>query len=622
MRVPRLVVASALGVLACLGLTVVVPSGTAQAFTSLQACYQNPATLALCAEAMGTTIPTAGVASAATGTTTATGGTAAVAVASSAPSWAAGLSAVLSAGAAAVATSVGGLMTMFGVPETQIATDPEYVGSPVLGEGVVACNTQPTTTVCMEARRQTVTIGSTSCNAYSFKIPGVTAYETYAFRLVRQSGSGPFNVAIGGWDVTGSHSSLRYPGGTLAEGSDETPWTASTNCIVLDIWYFAGRNMWATEASGWVPSDKAAYDCGVAGKVCMNLLRAVEEGGTPVLVGTNRVTLTCSNGEATTDVVQMYPYDVTAGSPISFPETQCAPGWVLESMKVETQQGASGTWTEIATGQNPPEVIAAPLDFPNCVSDVGSETCYLRLYDGSDWCGPGAVACPYWVDQETAEPGRFRCLYGPYSVPLTDCSAYRKPGVGVLPNRDVNGDPIAITAPAPAPAEIPPAVDPVTGTQLPNWIAPDAPGGGTTLLQSGECFPSGWGLLNPVEWIYRPIQCGLEWAFVPRTSVMTATVTGLQTAMATRAPAQIAEMVSGWEFAPPPGGCGGITVPLSDVWSEVDDWHILNACPGEPLAPLAGLCSVIVGIGSLLGAAISCTRSIAGVVQFGGVNGD
>lgn len=32
---------------------------------------------------------------------------------------------------------------------------------------------------------------------------------------------------------------------------------------------------------------------------------------------------------------------------------------------------------------------------------------------------------------------------------------------------------------------------------------------------SGVCFPSGWGLFNPVEWVVKPVKCVLIWAFVP-----------------------------------------------------------------------------------------------------------
>lgn len=33
--------------------------------------------------------------------------------------------------------------------------------------------------------------------------------------------------------------------------------------------------------------------------------------------------------------------------------------------------------------------------------------------------------------------------------------------------------------------------------------------------ESGDCFPSGWGALNPVSWVKQPVQCALRWAFVP-----------------------------------------------------------------------------------------------------------
>lgn len=35
-----------------------------------------------------------------------------------------------------------------------------------------------------------------------------------------------------------------------------------------------------------------------------------------------------------------------------------------------------------------------------------------------------------------------------------------------------------------------------------------------------ECWPEGWGWLNPLEWVYRPIKCALLWAFVPDEEVI------------------------------------------------------------------------------------------------------
>lgn len=39
--------------------------------------------------------------------------------------------------------------------------------------------------------------------------------------------------------------------------------------------------------------------------------------------------------------------------------------------------------------------------------------------------------------------------------------------------------------------------------------------------RGNECFPHGWGLLNPVDWVVKPVKCVLVWAFYPKTSMQT-----------------------------------------------------------------------------------------------------
>ena len=114
------------GVVAALGATIVAPPGAAQAYTSLQECLKNPAMLVLCREAMGLALPPAGVAGVISGQSVATGATSAVVASSSAPSWATGFSAVVSATGAALAT-IGGFLFQNGVAESRIETDPAYV---------------------------------------------------------------------------------------------------------------------------------------------------------------------------------------------------------------------------------------------------------------------------------------------------------------------------------------------------------------------------------------------------------------------------------------------------------------------------------------------------------------
>lgn len=56
-------------------------------------------------------------------------------------------------------------------------------------------------------------------------------------------------------------------------------------------------------------------------------------------------------------------------------------------------------------------------------------------------------------------------------------------------------------------------VDPCSGGAPSTACTPLDPSEDPTPGESGECFPSGWGWLNPVEWVLKPVKCALVWAF-------------------------------------------------------------------------------------------------------------
>lgn len=63
----------------------------------------------------------------------------------------------------------------------------------------------------------------------------------------------------------------------------------------------------------------------------------------------------------------------------------------------------------------------------------------------------------------------------------------------------------------------PEGTDRLTETQTDEVIDlaenPEVPGVGDS-----ECFPGGWGALNPINWVLKPVKCALVWAFVPTRS--------------------------------------------------------------------------------------------------------
>lgn len=200
--------------------------------------------------------------------------------------------------------------------------------------------------------------------------------------------------------------------------------------------------------------------------------------------------------------------------PVELPAVQCPAGSVLVGLTV--------TWVttdgeQILYDYTAPEwVYDIPVEYPGC---VGGE-CTIQLWrifsDGApaEWCGVAGVGCQsWWADANKAQ--NYECRYGPYAVDLGLCAIYRKPG-SVSTNApviyDPSGRPIGIGQPVistdPDDFKI---FDPKPGPE-PEPIPDPEP---EPLPQTGQCFPSGWGVFNPVEWVYRPVVCAISWAWLP-----------------------------------------------------------------------------------------------------------
>jgi len=130
-----------------------------------------------------------------------------------------------------------------------------------------------------------------------------------------------------------------------------------------------------------------------------------------------------------------------------------------------------------------------------------------------------------------------------------------------------------------------------------------------------KCMPEGWGVFNPVEWVQKPVQCALEWAFVPRPSVVKTELDGLTAPWATKMPAQLANVITAMDFQAPTG-CNGIRV---NVYFLGDPFQIMNACPGQPLAGMALWSRVFGNIAFSVFGLVAMSRYIARVFGFSGI---
>jgi hypothetical protein len=139
----------------------------------------------------------------------------------------------------------------------------------------------------------------------------------------------------------------------------------------------------------------------------------------------------------------------------------------------------------------------APALDPVLAPKPGATMDLLRVYPDSSavscFSQPGPCA-QWWTDP--AREQNFRCTYGGQVIALTECALYR-PSFDTssrTPYADPSGE-----VPPPSPSN--PTGDPQVGTP--------------TDEEGRQCWPNGWGVFNPAEWVLRPVGCALTTAFVP-----------------------------------------------------------------------------------------------------------
>ncbi|MDI1338132.1 MAG: hypothetical protein PSU94_18275 [Lacunisphaera sp.] len=234
--------------------------------------------------------------------------------------------------------------------------------------------------------------------------------------------------------------------------------------------------------------------------------------------------------------------------------------------------------------------------YPEC----GEGTCMLDLQKAGLSCFSDPVPCADWFADPDKE-ATYQCRYGDNPVALSECSLY---GPSFKPSATTTGQEYG---------------DPTTGEAVTTTQPKDSATFGDGVLDpEGQraCFPTGWAVLNPVEWVTKPVQCALQWAFVPRTSVVQAKLSDLDKAWSSTLPYRLIATVTAWDFIPPPSGCNGITV---SVWFLGPPFQIMEACPGDMLEPLAYWSRIFGNISFAVYGVIALTRHVARIFAFGGI---
>ncbi|MCU1356112.1 MAG: hypothetical protein JWM89_1530 [Acidimicrobiales bacterium] len=191
-----------------------------------------------------------------------------------------------------------------------------------------------------------------------------------------------------------------------------------------------------------------------------------------------------------------------------------------------------------------------PIEIPHCPSGTQwvikrlitdlrrSDGSYDRLFDASlpdtllakipSTCLGGQHCTP----QTQVVNGVTVCMMGGVQVDMMFCTNAQTVATQAQTTGVIVGEPV--TAPAiPHPGT--PTGDPPTSTDTGDPVTEDPgdamndPVADTPDTDSrGDCLPHGWGLLNPVDWVVKPVKCALRWAFVP-TEGFTPRLTRLHT---------------------------------------------------------------------------------------------
>jgi hypothetical protein len=289
-----------------------------------------------------------------------------------------------------------------------------------------------------------------------------------------------------------------------------------------------------------------------------------------------------------------------SGGKVAPPECPELPaGVTAESAKI-TEKG-NGTANPTVWEQDVnPEYLEWWQAYPECRTGA----CKLDLINKKD--PAHAVSCfdaPETCEEWFSEPNKtssYECRYGTHLVDLTECYVYS----GTFkPERISVGAPYS---------------DPLTGEWSggQNSGKPDRDAFGAP-VQSPEVARSCNGMnvtgFDPVGFVMRPIQCALEWAFVPRPTVVQLELEKGNIAWSAKPPAVLAGVIGDWDFETE--SVGGCSRSVTLFGATFDVW---NFCPGASLEWVGTLSRLLISATLTVALIASIRRSIGGAVDYRG----
>lgn len=267
------------------------------------------------------------------------------------------------------------------------------------------------------------------------------------------------------------------------------------------------------------------------------------------------------------------------------------PGKVPDRVEVGEKTGTSVI--PLINEPTTPEWKASRVAYPNC----GTGLCELELTPTATpaiTCHQNPTACAGWyADPLKAE--KFKCTYGPYPAPLSECTTLAPM---FEPGARESGKTLG---------------DPETGLAGPQTSPTEDPSVGAGTNSDGQCFPSGWGVFNPVEWVLKPLRC----AFSPRPEVVKARVDEMKAKWDRTAPVKAIGLLTGLAAAiPADASCGGITINWPAMLRmPARSFTFLNSCT-DPLRGIAVLTSTVSALGMIWFSTLRIVNLAGGAIGF------
>jgi hypothetical protein len=272
---------------------------------------------------------------------------------------------------------------------------------------------------------------------------------------------------------------------------------------------------------------------------------------------------------------------------------------------IATSQIGPGINYGLTNNDTTPAFRETAINQPQCLIS----SCVLDLKDltSGKSCFTEADTCDGWISDPNYD-SKYQCSYGGQNQVKSECYAY----ANVFNQaKRLAGDAYA---------------DPATG---------DDPGAGTSEslgtsemgslvrdpdTNARDCMG---GSSPNASWIaaqlLKPIQCGLEWAFVPSAAATFAVGESMRHAFDERAPGQLITMISGWHFTANMGGCSRV-VPYDPGavfrHAGTGSTTLWNVCPGSTYEWLGTTSKIVVGLSFAVMVFLSVKRSIAGTVDY------